>query len=485
MSRAEVDNEPDASEPISTAQARLRHELRTPLNHIIGYSELLLDEAKERGLEDMIGDLQNIHAAGKELLALIGSVLDPEHGTPSDTFTGPNHPGPASPLRESKSRGLDQAGKTVDTSGATRGHILVVDDNAENREIVTRVLEHEGYSVCTAGNGAEALELVGAQPVDLILLDVMMPGMDGVEACRRLKEDPDTRLVPVVIMTALGQVEHRVRGIAAGADDFLTKPVSRDELLARIQTSLRVKQTVDAKLDRLRGAQEYLAKFVPRSVLRRLDEHPEAPVLERTDQDMSALFVDVSGYTKLSEDLRQTADLIVEKYFSRYLDAIHAHGGDVTETSGDGLMVVFPGDDPTEHAVNAVKAAVAILETTAALNEQLTGIFDPISVHIGINSGIALIGPTKYEGSSGARWTYTALGPAVNLAARIAGVAEGGMICAGPETARRIAGCFTTREMGKKRLKNVRDEVMVYEVLAARRSSRRAFARDDSKGSPA
>jgi two-component system sensor histidine kinase ChiS len=295
----------------------------------------------------------------------------------------------------------------------------------------------------------------------------MMPVMNGIEACKRLKKDPDTRLIPVVIMTALGQLEHRVMGIKAGADDFLTKPVSREELLARIQTSLRLKQTVDTKLDRLRGAQSFLSKFVPQSVLRQLEEHPDAPVLEKSDQDISALFVDVSGYTKLSEDMRQTADVLVEKYFSRYFDAIHTHRGDVTETSGDGLMVVFPDSDPTEHAINAVQTALAILRETAALNAQLSGLFEPIAVHMGINSGIALIGPSKYEGASGARWTYTALGPAVNLASRIASVAAGGMICAGPETARRIEGHFSTTAMGEQRLKNVHEEVMVYQVLAA------------------
>ncbi len=226
-----------------------------------------------------------------------------------------------------------------------------------------------------------------------------------------------------------------------------------------------MKQTVDTKLDRLRGAQEYLARFVPQSVIRQLEENPDAPELEQTDQDMSAMFVDVSGYTKLSESMRQTADFMVEKYFSRYLDAIHSHGGDVTETSGDGLMVVFPGNDPSEHAISATRAALEILQKTQALNAQLKGIFDPISVHIGINSGIALIGPSKYEGASGVRWTYTALGPAVNLAARIAGVAEGGMICVGPETTRRIEGQFTTEEIGKRQLKNVKGEVLIYRVL--------------------
>jgi DNA-binding response OmpR family regulator len=344
--------------------------------------------------------------------------------------------------------------------------ILVVDDEEKNVKLMEAILLPRGYEIIKACNGKEALQQVAKQTPDLILLDIMMPIMSGFDVCKKLKDDPDTRLIPVLIMTALGQVEDRVKGIEAGADDFLTKPINRDELLARIQTSLRLKQTVEDKLGRMKGAQEYLARFVPHSVIRELEEHPEAPELAKTDQDVSALFVDVSGYTKLSEDMRQTADFMVEKYFSRFLDCIHAHGGDVTETSGDGMMVIFADTDPREHAINAVKAALEILQRTSELNEQLQGIFDSISVHIGINSGIALIGPTKYEGQSGARWTYTALGPAVNLAARIAGVAEGGMILVGPETARRIEGHFATREIGKKQLKNVKGEVMVSEVLA-------------------
>lgn len=346
-----------------------------------------------------------------------------------------------------------------------KAKILVVDDEEKNVKLMEAILLPRGYKVVTAFNGGEALEKVNDESPDLILLDVMMPVMNGFDVCKELKDDVDTQLIPIVIMTALGDINDRVKGIEAGADDFLTKPVNREELLARIQTSLRLKKTVERKVDKLRGAQDYLARFVPQSVKQQIEENPEAPQLEKSDQDMSALFVDVSGYTKLSEDMRQTADFVVEKYFSRFLDCIHAHEGDVTETSGDGLMVIFPGAAPEKHAVEATKAALEILQRTDDLNEQLNGIFEPISVHIGINSGVALLGPTKLEGTSGARWTYTALGPVINLAARIAGIAEGGTILVGPETARRIEGQFSTREIGKQQLKNVRDEVMVYQVV--------------------
>lgn len=447
---------------LSGTDAHLRHALRTPLNHIIGYTELLLEDARERGLEEMVSDLGNIHAAGQELLALINRLLDPQ-AVDTDSAILPDGEGMPTSIRMRD--GASPADR-VDPGQALGGRLLVVDDNEDNRTLVTRLLERAGYEVLSASDGAEALEHVKTQRPDLVLLDVMMPVMDGVEACHRLKDDPDTRLIPVVMMTALGQVEDRVRAIRAGADDFLTKPVNRDELIARIQTSLRLKRTVEDKVDRLTGTQEYLARFVPQSVLRELEANPDAPEVRKTEQDMSALFVDVSGYTRLSENLRQTADFIVEKYFSRYFDAIHARGGDVTETSGDGLMAIFPGSDPIEHAVNAVTAALDIMHRTSELNEQLRGIFEPIAVHMGINSGIALIGPTKYEGTSGARWVYTALGPAVNLAARIAGVAEAGTIGTGPETARRIEGRIATREIGRRQLKNVRDEIIIHLVDA-------------------
>ena len=305
---------------LSGADAELRHTLRTPLNHIIGYSELLLEDARERGLEDMLADLQNIHTAGKELLTLFNELFDP-----AAVDAGIAESALETPAESAINEVDDDAPGTEPASDAETpgGRVLVVDDNENNRDIVSRLLEREGYEVSTAENGALALEQIKSQPPDLVLLDVMMPVMDGIEACERMKDDPESRLIPVVIMTALGQVDDRVRAIQAGADDFLTKPVNRGELLARIQTSLRLKQTVDTKLDRLKGAQEYLARFVPQSVIRQLEENPEAPELEKTDQDMSSLFVDVTGYTKLSESMRQTTDFMLEKYFSRYLDSIH------------------------------------------------------------------------------------------------------------------------------------------------------------------
>ncbi len=347
--------------------------------------------------------------------------------------------------------------------------ILVVDDEVKNVKLLEAQLVPRGYAVVTASNGEEALQQVAAEQPDLVLLDVMMPVMDGFEACQRLKDDPETRLIPVVIMTTLGQVEDRIKGIEAGADDFLTKPVHRDELLARIRTSLRLKQTIEHKMSLLQGIQEYLAKFVPQSVQQTLAENPEAPQLEKREQDVSVLFVDISGYTRLSEALPQARmNFIVEQYFSSFLDCIYANGRDINETAGDGLMVIFADAEPHRHARKAVETGLEILRRATQLNTQFEETSTPIFLHLGINSGLALVGTTKLEGVSGAHWTYTASGTVTNVAARIAGLGEEGVVLVGPETARRIDGLFPVQALGPKQFKNLAEQVTIYRVLEDR-----------------
>jgi adenylate cyclase len=403
----------------------LRHRLRTSLNHIVGYCELLIEVVEERGLADLLPELRKIRIASADVANGLDELVVPARRPPVEPGTG---------------------------------RLLVVDDDADNREIAARFLERAGYTVERAGDGAAALAAVAERAPDLVLLDVMMPGLDGIEVCRRLKQDPDTRLIPVVIMTGLAHLDDRIRGIQAGADDYLTKPVDRAELLARIKTSLRLKDAVDEKLRGLRGTRDYLARFVPRALQQRLAEHPDGPVPERVETELSALFVDITGYVRLCEKLGHRADLLVERYFSAFLDAIHLHGGDVTETSGDGMMVVFAGNEGRS--------------LTAELNAGRDGGIEPIAVHIGVNSGWGRIGPVKYEGQSGARWIYTASGPAVNLAARIGVVAEAGSIVVGSDTARRVDGAYVVEELPPRGLKNVSGEVRMSRVLGRKVAAR-------------
>jgi len=345
-----------------------------------------------------------------------------------------------------------------------RSKILIVDDEPFNIDVLEQLLEELGYDTVSATNGQEALSQVAAAAPDLILLDVMMPIMDGFTVCRTLKEQESTRLIPVVIMTALGAVEDRIRGIEAGADDFLTKPVHERELLARIHTALRLKHTVDHQLDELRRVKEHFAKFVPEAVKRLITANPEAPDLAKCERDVSVLFLDVSGYSRLSEILPpDMLNTLVERYFSTFLDRIHEAGGDINEIAGDGFMAIFQDPDPQQHAIRAVDTAFALLTTTAALNAVSRT--QPLAIHMGLNSGRALVGSTRFEGQRGTRWTFTASGPVTNLAARLAGIAAAGQLLLGPETARRLGQRYRLQQLGRMSLRNLAEAVDVYCVL--------------------
>jgi class 3 adenylate cyclase len=339
-----------------------------------------------------------------------------------------------------------------------RAKILIVDDEPFNVDCLEQELEDFGYDTISATNGQEALDKVAREVPDLILLDVMMPIMDGFTVCRLLKENDDTRLIPIVMMTALGSVEDRIQGIEAGADDFLTKPVDDRELLARIRTTLRLKETIDRKLGELRRMKDHFAKFVPEAVKRLVADNPEAPELEKRARDVSVLFLDISGYTHLSERVApKRLNALVERYFSTFLDLIHDAGGDINETAGDGFMAIF---QDAEHAIAAVDTALALLTATNALNTDNAA--QPLTVHMGLNSGTALVGSTRFEGLRGARWTFTASGPVTNLAARLASLASPGEILVGPETVRRVGNRYRLQRLGQEHLKNIGAPVEVY-----------------------
>lgn len=341
-----------------------------------------------------------------------------------------------------------------------RAKILIVDDEPFNVDYLEQELEDFGYDTISATNGQEALEQVATESPDLILLDVMMPFMDGFTVCRILKEDEDTRLIPIVMMTALGSVEDRVKGIEAGADDFLTKPVDERELRARLQTTLRLKATVDRKLGELRRIKDHFAKFVPEAVKRLVAANPDTPELAKRERDVTVLFLDISGYTRLSEQLApERLNALIERYFSTFLDCIHEAGGDINETAGDGFMAIF---QDSAHVPTAVDTALAILIATTTLNAENPG--QPLMVHMGINSGIALVGSTRFEGLRGARWTFTASGPVTNLAARLASIAKPGDILLGPQTAQRLGNRYPLQRLAPEPLKNITSPVEIYRL---------------------
>ncbi len=230
----------------SPSLAALRHTLRTPLNHIIGYSEMLLEEAEERHLQDFVADLQRIRSAGKQLLSMLNDLLDPvmlQAGSPPPT---PKTANPSTLFRDPESGSHPQ--DRSPSLHALSGRLLVVDDNESNRDMLSRRLTHEGYDVLMAGSGRQALEIVRTEPVDLVLLDVMMPEMNGYEVLQHLKAHGAWRDIPVIMISALDEIESVVRCIERGAEDYLPKPFDPVLLRARIGACLEKKRLRDQEV---------------------------------------------------------------------------------------------------------------------------------------------------------------------------------------------------------------------------------------------
>ncbi|MGH2395971.1 MAG: sigma 54-interacting transcriptional regulator, partial [bacterium] len=248
-----VKRDQPAEQADAASSATFRHALRQPLNHILGYSELLLEEAKGRQLETFNADLQKIRAAANTLLGLIDSiVVTPKPGSGSvpqaSQVTRNRHP-----LREPD---INRSHPTLGHGATTHpwGQLLIVDDDAVNRDLLSRQLNQQGYDVSVAEDGHRALELIKAQPFELVLLDVLMPEMDGFTTCERLKAHPSTEDIPIIFMTALADTVDKVKGLELGAVDYITKPFHQAEVNARIATHLalqRLKRTLQESEERL------------------------------------------------------------------------------------------------------------------------------------------------------------------------------------------------------------------------------------------
>jgi class 3 adenylate cyclase len=337
-----------------------------------------------------------------------------------------------------------------------RASVLVVDDDPVNRSMLARSLEVEGHEVTTVGRGAEALELAGAQDFDVVLLDVVMPEMDGYQVLERLKADPELRHLPVVMVTAVDDVASAVRCIELGADDYLSKPVDPVLLGARVRAGLTKKRLHDLQrrhveeVDRLNRrlesrVEEQMAELVRTGELKRFLPHQVAEGLlaGRLTSDggferrkLTLLFADMVGFTDLSDTLapEELSDVLNE--YLREMTAVAVeHGGTLDNFIGDGIMVLFGAPvrtDESEQAWAAVRAAFDMKERVEALSEAIRarGIPADLRVRVGVNTGHCTVG---VFGSEVLR-AYKAVGFEVNVAARLQSEAEPGTLLVGFRT---------------------------------------------------
>ena len=344
--------------------------------------------------------------------------------------------------RKEKSRGVDFSlrGSLLaagDRSAPVKAKILIVDDSADILEILADFLEAKGYVTCTADNGSKGLAQIERERPDLVLLDVMMPDMKGYEVCRRIRENPATAFLPVIMLTGMDANVERINGIEAGADDFLSKPPNQPELLARVRSLIRIKQlhdTVQAQMSQLSEWNKVLESRVQKQVaqLERLERlkrffsphlaelivtgETEDP-LKTHRREISVVFLDLRGFTAFAEtnEPEEVMDVLWE-YHAELGPLILKYEGTLERFTGDGMMVFF--NDPivvSNPEERAVRMAVAMRDRVATLQSKWANRGYALGVGAGITAGYATIGAIGFEG----RRDYAAIGTVPNLAARL------------------------------------------------------------------
>jgi class 3 adenylate cyclase len=339
--------------------------------------------------------------------------------------------------------------------------VLVVDDVYESRRLLADVVLALGADVVEAANGPDALARAADSRPDLIVLDVSMPGMSGFEVLERLKENPATAVVPVLMLTALSDVEHRVTGLRLGADDYLTKPYNPRELMARIRARLRQKEETDD----LRQAQHLIRstfeRYVAPAVVERLLADPAQVALGGRLQEVTVLFSDLEGFTPLSE---QTAPehllAVLNAYHTMQVGVIRAWGGTVDKFVGDGLIALYntPLAQPN-HALLAVQTALAIRAGLARFHAD----FAPehrLRINFGVHTGMAVVGNVGAPDLM----NFTAVGDTVNVAARLQDKSRGGRILISGATQAQLSERVSSVPIGEHQVEGRVNRIMIYEV---------------------
>ena len=372
----------------------------------------------------------------------------------------------------------------------TPPQILIADDNPENLDIFQTRLAVHGYEILTATDGEQALAIAREKQPDLILLDVMMPKMDGIEVCRRLKADPSFPFVPIIMITAKAGSQDVVAGLEAGADEYLTKPVDHTALVARVKSVLRIKalhdsvqeqaaqleaQTVQlaewnrtleqrvqeqvAQLERLGRLKRFFSPQLAELIVAGGAEDP----LKTNRREVTVVFLDLRGFTAFAETSEPEEVMgVLREYHAEMGKLILAHEGTLERFTGDGMMIFFndpvPMPNPEERAI---RMALTMRERVAELLVKWRKQGYELDFGVGIAQGYATIGAIGFEG----RWDYGAIGTVTNLAARLCGEAKPGQILIPQRLLGTVEELIEVEPVGEVTLKGFHRPVTTCNVL--------------------
>jgi class 3 adenylate cyclase len=373
-------------------------------------------------------------------------------------------------------------------SATARPKVLVVDDAPRNVRLLDAVLSSNGFAVASASSGPEALERVSADPPDLVLLDIQMPGMGGFEVCRRLRAGAETRFLPVVMVTS-SDSEIRVDAINAGADDFVAKPFNQQELLARVRSLVRIKRYHDtielqraelaewnktlearvesqlAELEKVNRLRRFLSPTLAELVLSQGDS-----ILESHRREIAVLFADLRGWTAFSVNTEPEEVMgVIRDFHAAMGTLIGEYEATVGWFAGDGLMVWFNDPVPCpDAALRAVRLAAAMRAAMGDLATRWRRRGHELDFSVGIGLGYATLGRIGFDG----RYDYGAVGSVMNLAARLCDNAEAGEILVAERVYSEVEADVTAEPAGALHLKGFVKPVTAYRILdvgAARR----------------
>jgi class 3 adenylate cyclase len=438
----------EANGDIEDFRTRLRHDLRTPISAVKGYGEMLAEDARAAGHEGFAKDLDRLLDAANRMLkqidqlALIGAS---EPGS-AEAVLGQEHL-VAAALDTIAPVGDDGLQREIEPS-----HILVIDDNESNREMLSRRLTREGHTVVTAADGEKGLAALDRSACDLILLDLVMPGISGFEVLRRIKQSAEWRHIPVIMISAVDEIDSIVRCIELGAEDYLLKPFNPVLLQARVNASLEKQQlrkreqaaVHDLEAERAKS-EKLLLNILPKPIATRLKVGEE--LIADRFQDATILFADLVGFTPLSTRLqpRQLVD-VLNRIFSAFDRLALDFGLEKIKTIGDAYMAAAGLPEPRpDHARAAAEMALAMM---ARMREFKSSIGENLQLRIGLHSGPVVAGVIGTH-----KFVYDAWGDTVNTASRMESHGKADEIHVSPAAFRHLRNDYTFSPCGPVEIK--------------------------------